>query len=363
MGMVRLALVFGGLTGEAVVGACGLEAGGPGGDVDSGGDPDVMIDGAADITMLPDAPMDIMTPDLGTGETESGVLCTCTAAVPNTWSVVVYSPKTRTMCGNDFDSSSDVIEDPVAQPATCMCTCSSSPQTQPTCTGSLQFSLNFDSGSSCNNQSFNITVGSMCTAGPFGAYSATGNRLNMMAVTGNPPNAGGGTCGGVNVTKGGPAPTSDEGRTCKPKVPPGKCGPGLCVPTPMAPDIICILKAGIQLMCPAGFPNTHYVGTGGNPITDGRICTPSQVCTLNRGTCSTPSMSLWPSGNTMCNNNPANTEPVDSSCNTVSYGNGPLTFGSASYSSNNSGASCSYGGTCTASGTVTPANVVTICCL
>src|ERR1044071_6297129 len=102
MGTVRLALIVGGLGGAALVGACGLVEGGVGADMDSGG-PDTMMmmmgdGGGMDVTMLPEAPMDIMTPDLGTGETESGVTCTCTPAIPANWSVVDLNPKTRPAC-------------------------------------------------------------------------------------------------------------------------------------------------------------------------------------------------------------------------------------------------------------------------
>jgi hypothetical protein len=363
--MARFALVFGGLAGAGVVGACGLESGGPGGDIDSGGSDVVITDGGVDIVMLPDAPMDIMTPDLGTGETESGMLCTCTPQVPNGWSVVIYNQKMRPACGKDFDMPSNVIENPTAQPATCNCTCSMNPQTQPACTGNVSFGLNFGPANTCVEQQQTIVAGTTCTAGPFGPYSAPdgGGGLDDLAVKANAPSPSGGACGGVNVTKGGPMPTSEQGRTCKPKAAPGTCGQGLCVPTPNAPDGICIQMAGVR-MCPGGFPNTHYVGTGATPIFDGRICTPSQGCAFtNMGACSTPSLSFWAQNNPNCNGGPQYTKPSDTSCTQVSHGDGPLTYGSTRYGSNISGAACGYGGACNSGGSVSPANIVTICCL
>jgi hypothetical protein len=195
-------------------------------------------------------------------------------------------------------------------------------------------------------------------------YTGTGQEYDHMAVSGTAPTPAGGSCGAVTAMKMTSPPTSDQGRTCKPKVAPGTCGNGLCVPTPAAPDAICIAMAGIVNPCPNGWPNSHYVGVGGMPFTDTRSCTPSQGCTLNAGTCTTPVLSLWQSNNS-CNGGPAlGPQTADGTCQMVGLGNG-VTFQSAKYTTNPMGASCSWAGQCNAGGTVTinPNSAMTICCL
>jgi hypothetical protein len=359
MGSFRLALIAGGIGGAAVVGACGLQSGGVAVDEDSG--PDVVVmDGGGDVLMLPDAPMDISTPDLGTGETESGVTCTCTPAVPMGWSVVTYTQKTRPGCGSDFNMPTNLVESVSAAQTQCACTCNANPATQPTCGGNLAFALKFGpSNNQCGGITGSITCGATCTA-ISQTFNETGNGLDYMSATANAPNPANGMCGNVSVmtTKG--QVSSDQGRTCQPTIPPGTCGPGLCVPTPAVPDAICIQMLGVQT-CPMGFPNTHFAGTS---IADNRACAANQGCVFtNMGTCAKPTLSVWKASNTTCNGS-ADFGPAvaDGTCQNPSLGNA-VTFESCRYTSSISGAACGYGGTCTPTGGVAPAGVRTICCL
>jgi hypothetical protein len=365
MGSLRFALIGGGLGGALLVGACGLESGGPGEDPDSGMTPDViMADGfGGDGFMLPDAPMDIMTPDLGTGETEAGTLCTCTPAVPNGWSPVIYSQKSRPGCGKDFDSPANTVENVTFNPTVCACGCNINPTTQPSCTGNVTFTMGY--ANNCGTTSnTTITANSTCTMGTW-QFSATSNDLNNMSATANAPSPSSGACGNVAVGKSLGAVMMDSGRTCKPKVAPGSCGAGLCVPTPMAPDSVCIEMAGHQTTCPGGFPNQHWVGTTNNPTLDNRDCAANQPCGFtNMGTCSKPTLSLWQSNNTCTGNEAFGPYLADGTCHNPGFGNG-VTFQSARYASTPSGAQCGYTGQCTASGKVfiNPATEMTVCCL
>lgn len=367
MGTVRLGLIVGGLGGAAMIGACGLVEGGVGGDLDSGSGPDVvmMTDGGGmmDVLMLPDAPMDIMTPDLGTGETEAGILCTCTPLVPNGWNVVTYVQKSTPGCDKAFNGPVNTFENVTAPAPTCACSCGASLITPTTCTGNVTFNVKHDNNNCSTADGLSITAGTSCTMGSW-QYNGTGQEYDHMAVSATAPNPSGGQCGNVTVMKSAQQPTSDQGRTCKPKVAPGTCGNGLCVPTPAAPDGICIAMLGIQAQCPMGWPNTHYVGIGMTPFTDTRGCAANQACTLNPGTCSTPQLSAWQSNNNCQGGAALGPQAADGTCQNVGLGNG-VTFQSARYTSTPSGASCSWAGQCVASGTVTinAASAMTICCL
>lgn len=357
---LRSVLMLGSAISTVVV-ACGLESGGPGEDPDSGMLDVVMADATNDFT-LPDAPMDIMTPDLGTGETEAGTLCTCTPAVPNGWSPVIYSDKARPPCGKEFDSPDNTVENVTFNATNCTCTCGMNPMAQPSCTGNVTFTMGYatNCGTASNTM---ITCGATCTSGSW-QFNATSNDLDNMSASGNAPSPSGGTCGSVNVGKQLGSVMMDSGRTCKPKVAPGSCGAGLCVPTPMAPDGICIEMAGKQT-CPSGFPNTHFVGTTNNPTVDNRTCAANLPCGFtNMGTCSKPTLSLWQSNNNCSGNEAFGPYLADGTCHNPGFGNG-VTFQSARYASTPSGAQCGYTGQCTASGgvAINPATQMTICCL
>jgi len=349
-----------------MVGACGLVEGGMGADPDSGMMPDVVMmtdGGGMDTFMLPDAPMDIMTPDLGTGETEAGIACTCTPAIPANWSVVELNAKNRPACPMNWDTATNTIESPIGANATCSCSCNSSPMTAPACTGNVNFTINFDKNSACGTVTQNLTANSTCTAGPFGPWTATANNLDNASVSGNAPSPSGGQCGAVSVMKTVQPPTFDSGRFCKPKVAPGSCGgTTACVPTVSSPEAICIAAAGVQV-CPNGWPNTHFTAPSNASIVDGRMCSANQGCSFsNMGTCSTPTLDLWRTS-AICMGGAD--DSLDGTCRNVGYANGPVTYAAARYKSAPSGATCGYAGTCTASGSVTlnPNNVTTICCL
>ena len=83
------------------LGACALDESGIASDGGSTLDVvgnDVQIDGGPDVGQ--DAPIDVTydVPDLGVGETEAGVPCTCVSSVPSGYTIVEYVSNQRPTC-------------------------------------------------------------------------------------------------------------------------------------------------------------------------------------------------------------------------------------------------------------------------
>ena len=324
---------------------------------DAGGD---AADGSADTGL--DAPMDIQTPDLGTGETEAGLPCTCTPPVPVGWNIVSYDQKSRPVCPMGYGTPANLFENATAQPSTCACTCSSAPSVQPSCNANVTFNVQFSDGNNCGVTCANmITSASTCTNGSWNFPACGSGGRNWLKVSGAAPAPAGGACANPMATVTLPAKTSDQGRSCALSAAPGSCGMGACIPTPMTPDTICIEKSGVNV-CPNGFPNTHYAGDG---IADTRGCGPDPcTCTMaNKGSCSTPNLSTYTVNNCSAQDLSISAAPADGVCRNVGLGGGSITYNSAKYDSTSSGAVCSYIGTFTPTGSVTVTNVRTICCL
>ena len=360
MGSVRLALLGGGSAGAILVGACGVESGGLAPD-DASTLPDVTM--SADTQMLPDAPMDIQTPDLGTGETESGALCTCTSAVPMGWTIVSYTQKSRPTCPAAYGAPSNLVENPTANATSCACQCGSSPATHPTCGGTVTFGVQWGPDGSCGADGGGAMGGIMCAPGcTNGNWSFNpGNAgLDYLKVSASKPNPSGGACGSPTTNqKTIPQSSSDAGRACRLGIAPGNCMTGLCIPTPMAPDVICIHMPGVAT-CPGGFPNTHYVG---DTVMDSRDCGPSACqCSLSAGSCSTPLLSLYDASGCAQGDIKITAQPADGMCRQVGVGDSK-TMQSAKYTSTPSGASCAFAGTFNPMGMLGLSNVQTICCL
>ena len=364
MRSARLAVILGALVGGGAVGACGLEAGGlpiDGGDLPDTSSGDAMsADSGVDVPMLPDAPSDIATPDLGTGETESGTPCTCTPPVPNGWAVVTYDGTARPACAAGYDTPANTVENIQGGAATCSCKCTSAPSQNPVCAGAVTFKLAFDKNNSCGGSpQGNISAGVACTNGSW-QFNGGGMDLDWLAVSAQPPTPAGGTCANPSSSVNVPAATSDQGRKCTLQGTAAACGQGLCVPTPSTMgDAICVAKAGIQA-CPMGFPNTHFVG---DSIGDNRGCGPDLcACALAKGTCTAPALSLYDKQNCNANDRLINAQAADGVCRNPNLG-GSKTFQSVQYTSQSQGASCGFSGNFNPTGTTFPVNVQTICCL
>lgn len=227
---------------------------------------------------------------------EAGIACVCTDMLPDgTWTFTAYDGTSRPNCPNAYGTPNDVVENPQVAATQCSCQCNGL-ATQPTCDGNAQFTFGFGNNNNCNTRTGTITCGSTCqNTGNAGAGGNNGDYGNL-ALTGTIQPSGG-SCNAAAADASVPAPTAQQGRACSLTGSTSSCNGGLAyVPDPGVPYVVCIAKAGKQ-MCPSGYPNTHYVGTG---ISDTRACGPSCNCVLSRGTCSTPQVrTYW--GNTSCN--------------------------------------------------------------
>lgn len=348
---MRFAAMLGTVSATAIA-ACGLELGGTPADLEAG-----LPDGNVDDAL--DAPMDVMTPDLGTGETESGAQCTCTPPLPNGWQFVAYDPMTRPSCPSSYGSPTDTHENPTAAATQCACNCSGL-ATQPTCTADASFAYGFGSGSmTCNTFTGNITCGSVCRTTNV-SHSGNANDLSYLSVNGTVTPSGG-SCNAASPSVTTPAPTSQQGRVCALQDTPGVCGQGACVPTPSQGYAVCIAKAGMDA-CPQDFPNAHVVG---DAIGDTRSCGPNAcTCALSMGTCSAPQVRLW-WGSTTCGNNEWSGGPrtANGTCVATGYGGAGGNIQSCRYTSTNSGAACTFTGSFMPQGGLGVTNAKMICCL
>ncbi len=237
---LRLAAVIGAAIGAVLASACGLELGGIPLEVDASS-PDAMADGGVlDAT-------DVMTPDLGTGETEAGN-CICSDPLPDgTWSFVAYNGASRPACPAQYGAAADTLESPTAGATQCTCQCNGL-QAQPTCTGAVSFSYGFGSNNQCNTRTGTVTCGSSCLAANAGG-GGIGGDYQYLAFNGTVAPSGGG-CNAPTVDASMPAVTSQQGRSCALQGGTGACGGLVCVPDPGATYTVCIVKAG-SVTCPS----------------------------------------------------------------------------------------------------------------
>lgn len=349
-------MALGAVLGAALVGACGLEMGGPALGGDGGGPDGTMGDGAAF-----DAGADgFMTPDLGTGETESGAACVCTDPLPDmSWHFVAYDGTGRPACPMQYGTPSDVLENATAPAAQCTCQCNGVAM-QPACGGNVAFTYGFGGSNQCNSRTGTVTCGTGCTAGGgAGAGGDAGDSLYlsfMGSVT-----ASGGSCNSPTTAVGLPDASAQQGRDCSLAGALGSCMGGLaCAPDPGSMFALCIAKAGTN-PCPSGYPNPHVVGAG---LTDTRGCGPSAcTCSLNPGSCSTPDVhAYWAvgcPGGSEFQNGPRS---ASGACVTTSFSGVTAGIQSCYYTSTNMGASCTFTGTFAADGGVALTGPQTICC-
>ncbi len=356
--------LIGALGAFCALGACALDESGT--SSDGGGGPDVIkppvegggqdADGGQDVTY------DV--PDLGVGETEAGLPCTCVTSVPSGYTVVEYVPNQRPGCSNGYGSSTDYVENPTSAQATCGCTCSATPTQAPTCScGANPATFNMASGNgNCTDITGQTVVASTTCYKTAQTYFPNGQKLNdFLAAPATACTPSGGQCGNPNKTTNIPNPSAEQGRACNLTAAMGTCTSGTCIPNQASPFGLCVTNGSVVGSCPADFPVPHTVGTS---ISDTRTCSGTCGCSLtNLGTCGTPQLTLY-SGDTNCGNSGTNvTTPADgTTCTFAGYGNG-TTFDSAKYTITQSGGSCSNAGSNWAlSGQLGVNGAITICC-
>jgi len=351
------------------LGACALDESGVASDGGSTLDVvgnDVQIDGGPDVGQ--DAPIDVTydVPDLGVGETEAGVPCTCVSSVPSGYTIVEYVSNQRPTCtAGIYGQQQDVVENPTAQPSTCSCTCGSTPSTQPTCScGTNPATFNISSGNgNCTDAPGQTLMASTTCYKTSQSLNPNGNKLNnMLAAPATACTSSGGTCNAPTKTQTFPSPSVDQGRACKLTAATSTCTGGTCIPTQGGPFGLCVTNF-TTAPCGGAFPVTHVVGSS---VTDTRSCGPGTCssCTLsNAGTCGTPQLLLYVGDNNCGSNGTTTTLPADNTtCTATSLGNS-ATFDSAKYTVSDNGAACSYsGGTFAPQGGLSVSGAFNICC-
>jgi hypothetical protein len=372
MRRARLGIVLGVTFAMAAIAACALDESGSAvpdtGAPDAiGGDVLVKTDGGFDAVV--DVGFDV--PDLGVGETESGLPCTCVTSIPAGYWVVEYDPTDRPNCSTGYANHTDFTETTGA-PNTCACTCTPTPTQQPTCTCGSPATFHIASGNGectdvtteslqakqatdCNNNNQSLTPGNH-ELNNMQASLATANECGPMAN---------GTCAKANSTNTTPNAVTIQGRSCPLDAGLGTCnGSQVCIPTQGTGYGLCVTNGTTTPGCPPGdFPIAHQVGTN---YTDTRNCGPDPCgCIIvDGGTCATPQLRVF-SGSNSCNpqNGTSYTLPVDNAtCVQVGYDNG-TTFTSTDYSiALEAGAACGYSGTFAPTGGIQMTGGYTICC-
>ncbi|HEY1956802.1 MAG TPA: hypothetical protein VGH28_14380 [Polyangiaceae bacterium] len=338
------------------IAACALdESGTP----DSGA-PDVF---APDVTPG-DGGLDVGydVPDLGVGETESGLPCTCVTSVPSGYAVVEYDPTQQPACSPGYDASTPLDEVLSAPPAQCSCQCGAVPTTPPSCScGTDPATFTIHGGQSdCTgytNQSLQASTGSCYTTSQ--ALPVTGNGADyLLAIPTAPCVPGGGTCGAGVPSQSVPDASIAQGRACDIASPTGSCNGGVCLPTPGSGYELCITAHDASTSCAAftDFPEQHLVGDG---VSDSRGCNGTCGCGfVDAGSCGSPVVELWNnSGN--CNGTPD--VVLDAGCTNARQGNNP-TFQSAHYDVPHSGGACGTIGAYNPTGGAVVTNRYVICC-
>jgi hypothetical protein len=368
---LRLALILGGLAGALVVVSCAIDESGTQ-PTDSGGVPDVNNgkDAALPDVVIPDVTFDV--PDLGAGETESGLPCTCVDILPTGYVAVEYVSNMQPPCTVGYDASVDYIENPSAGATTCGCSCGASPSTAPSCAcGTDPATFPISSG---NNDCTDVTTGQSLKASVGSCYNSGGTQtlnpgnhdLNEMLVSppGSPCAATGGTCGPAVQTQNIPPANAEQGVGCTLSgvASQGSCADTeVCVPNATGPFQICITNYSLATCMDPDFPYAHLVGS--MPILDTRSCGPSSCgCTLvDAGSCGTPQLELWNSSNN-CMGSPDETLPADNTtCTHVGFDN-MQTFHSTRYTVAQDGGACAFTGTYTAQGGLGVTNPFIVCC-
>jgi hypothetical protein len=367
MERVRLGIAIGTIGAVCALGACALDESGT--FSDGGAGPDVIIgpDGGPDVTQQDVTQEDVSydVPDLGVGETEAGLPCTCVSSVPSGYTIVEYVPNQRPACSTGYGSQKDYVENPTAAASTCSCTCGATPTQAPTCSCGNPATFNISSGhgncTDVKNESLQAATNCYKTAQSLNPGSQ--QLDDMLAAPASACTASGGACANPTKVQTIPAPTSDQGRVCNLSASTSTCSNnGICIPTQASPYGLCVTNFTMDACSDPNFPVTHVVGTG---ISDTRTCGPSACtsCTVtNTGTCGTPQLTLYPPNENNCGGTSSITLPADNStCTAVGLGNG-ATFGSAKYSVSQSGGTCGYTGTFTPQGALSVTGAFNVCC-
>ncbi len=364
---VRLSIALGVFSAFAVLGACSLDESGS---FDSGG-PDVIVtndSGVLDVISAEDVTYDV--PDLGVGETESGLPCTCVTSIPAGYNVVEYSATTQGNCSTGYASKPLLwMENPTAGTTTCTCTCSPTPSQNPTCTcgATVDFDVTGGSNNQCNSVAGQkITAGSTCYNTTQNLTSpANSNDINYLKAA-VAPNA----CATMNNAQCGqgaadasiPAYAIDHGESCTLEAGTATCtNNGVCIPTQATAYELCVTNGQVEPSCPfTDFPEMHLVGTS---VTDSRACGPNSCsCSVTEaGTCQPPVLFL-DTNNGNCNPNSATIIADNTTCTNPGYGS-IETINSASYSvAYGSGAACGFTGNYGPTGGLAMSGGYTICC-
>ena len=357
-------MALGAAVAAAFVGACALDesgtttdGGGPDVTPVEAGGPDADADAAEDVTY------DV--PDLGVGETESGLPCTCVSTAPQGYEYVEYVPNQRPPCSAGYDASADWLENVQATPASCTCTCGSTPTAPPVCTcGTDPVTFGVKSGhGNCTDYTGEALAASAapgCDLAPQ-TITATGNGVDdILALPPAACTAKGGTCPAGQPKQQVAPYTVDQGRSCTVAASLGSCSGGTCVPTQGSGYKLCVTDfKTVSNTCPlSSFPVPHLVG---GSVSDSRACGGNCTCGIvDAGTCGTPQIDLWKvSAN--CSGPPDLTIAADGTCQAINQGN-VLAVTSSRYSTTDTTSACGYNGNYNATGGAVLANRFTICC-
>lgn len=280
-----------------------------------------------------------------TGSDASTCAGQCVPLPPMGWKFVAYDDKNRNPCPNDFQTSTDLVEDIQAADATCGCNCTV--QTQPTCNVQAA-TLVFATDANCANTGnvYSLT-GNTCTNG---TLTQSGNA-NIYAYGKQQSQLQGGTCGTPQTSKSVPTATSQQGRVCALTSTYATCKTGACIPDPGGSFGLCVDHDGDQ-SCPTGYTKLHSAGSG---IDDTRDC---DTCSCNlSATCGAVSASLYVPAS--CGGGNPTVVPLNGTCNLV--GATSVTYASYQATSTPNNPVCNgVGGGPT--GEATLKNQRTICC-
>lgn len=360
MTRVGAGILLGACFGLASIGACALDEVGTSSDGSAlDVTTDVAFDGGSDA--IQDVTYDI--PDLGAGETESGLPCTCVPTPPTGYTVVEYVPDQRPSCTAGYDPTPKDYIEGTGAPAQCSCMCTSTPASASCACGNNPASFVISSGNTdcaiATNQNVVANAGSCYTTAQ--PLMPGGNKLNMMqAALGNNACSATATCAQVVKNQNIPDASVEQGRACTLDAATTSCGGGTtCVPNQGGPFSMCITN-GSMAQCPNGFPIPHVVGTGPN---DTRGCTGTCSCNLvDAGTCGVPQLTLYETDTNCGTTGSSVSMPVDdSTCVSAGY-NGGTTFASAKYTIAHSGGACGLSGSSTPTGNFALAGAFRVCC-
>ena len=370
---MRFALALGIAGALGSVGACSLDESGS--ENDGGVQPDV----TSDVLVAKDASTDATAtdaiedvsydvPDLGTGETEAGVPCTCVVPPPQGYTFVEYDPTTQPNCDPQYGNHTDWMEVPSWSPASCSCVCTPPTGVMCSCGNTVSFAISSGNGNCTDNTNESLSA----NLGPPGCDTnnqtlnpGNGGVNNMQAAlptqtTCAPQN---GTCGPPMKTQTLPPYVTENGRMCPLQGATSACnGSNVCVPTPANSSYaLCVTNMTTQA-CPGAFPVTHLVG---NSVQDSRTCGPSSCSPgscgiVDAGTCGTPQLVLSPNDNN-CGGQTVTLPADGTTCVQTSFGNGVMIH-SARYTVAQSGGACGLTSPFAPEGQVAVNGGYNICC-